>query len=93
MKRSFTDYVLAFLGIGIVVFTVAVLAIFATTGLEPSTLVASVFAFATAEAAICWQIYARKRNVTINTEVTDIAGDILAGVDIESDINDEEAVG
>lgn len=93
MKRSFTDYVLAFLGIGIVVFTVAVLAIFAATGLEPSTLVASVFAFATAEAAICWQIYARKRNVTINTEVTDIAGDILAGADIESDINDEEAVG
>lgn len=94
MKRSFTDYVLAFLGVGIVVFTVAVLAIFATTGMEPSTLVASVFAFVTAEAAICWQIYAKKRNVSIHTDTTgDIAGDILEGLDIESDINDEEAVG
>lgn len=89
MKRSFTDYVLAALGIGVVVFTVAVLTIFAATGLEPSTLVASVFAFATAEAAICWQIYAHKHKVPIKTD-TDIAGDILAGIDIETDINDTE---
>lgn len=87
MKCSFTDFVLVFLGIGTVAFTVAVLAIFATTGLEPGTLVASVFAFATAEAAICWQIYAKKRNVTIHT---DTAADILAGLDIDCDINDEE---
>lgn len=88
MNRSFTDYVLAMLGIGIVIFTIAVLAIFADTGLEPSTLVASVFAFATAEAAICWQIYAHKHKVSLNTDT--IAGDILAGLDIESDINDTE---
>lgn len=88
MKRSFTDYVLWFLGIGIAVFTIAVLFIFREIGEEPGTLIASVFAFATAEAAICWQIYAHKHDVTIKTDT--VAGDILAGLDIDCDINDEE---
>lgn len=83
------DHVLMFLAACIVAFTVAVLYIFAQTGGEPSTLVASVFALATAEAAICWQIHAKRNNLSdIN-----IAGDIAEGLDIESDINEEEAVG
>lgn len=90
MRLHGTDIVLILLGIGTVSFVIAVLAIFATTGAEPSTLVASVFAFVTAEAAICWQIYAHRNKVEIKTE---IAEDILCGLDIESDINDEETVG
>lgn len=89
MRLHGTDIVLILLGIGTVSFIIAVLAIFATTGAEPSTLVASVFAFVTAEAAICWQIYAHRNKVEINTE---IAGDIMDGLDITCDPN-EEAVG
>lgn len=85
------DHVLMFLAACIVAFTIAVLLIFAQTGSEPSTLVASVFALATAEAGICWQIHAKRNNLSDIT--TDVAGDILDGLDIESDINDEEAVG
>lgn len=91
-KLHGTDIVLILLGIGAVSFVVAVLAVFATTGSEPSTLVASVFAFITAEAAICWQIYAHKNKIEIKTDA-DLAGDILDGLDIDCDINDEEVVG
>lgn len=87
------DHVLMFLAACIVAFTIAVLLIFAQTGSEPSTLVASVFALATAEAGICWQIHAKKNNLSDINVTTDVAGDILDGLDIESDINDEEAVG
>lgn len=88
-KIAFTDIVLVILGLGTAAFVVAVLSIFAITGLEPSTLVASFFAFITAEAAICWQIYAHKHKVQIKTD-TDIAGDILAGLDITCDPNEGE---
>lgn len=91
MKLSYIDCVLMFLGVGVSAFTIAVLVIFSRIGEEPGTLIASVFAFATAEAAICWQIHARKRGMSIKTE--SIAGDILAGLDKESDINDEEGEG
>lgn len=87
------DHVLVFLATCVVAFTVAVLYIFAQTQSEPSTLVASVFALATAEAGICWQIHAKRQNLSDINVTTDIAGDILEGLDIESDINDEEAVG
>lgn len=90
-KAAFTDIVLALLGIGIAAFTVAVLIIFARIGEEPGTLVASVFAFATAEAAICWQIYAAKHKMKIKTE--NIAADILEGLDITADPNEEETYG
>lgn len=93
---AFTDIVLLILGIGTTAFTAAVLLIFADIGSEPSTLVASVFAFATAEAAICWQIYAHKHKVNINTSsgiVGDVAGDILEGLDITCDPNEEETYG
>lgn len=92
MRLHGTDIVLILLGIGTVSFVIAVLAIFATTGAEPSTLVASVFTFVTAEAAICWQIYAHRNKVQLDTN-KEIAEDILCGLDIESDINDEETVG
>lgn len=91
-KLHGTDIVLILLGIGAVSFVVAVLAIFAQTGLEPSTLVASVFAFITAEAAICWQIYAHKNKIEISTDSSltgGIAGDILEGLDITCDPNEE----
>lgn len=83
-----TDIVLILLGIGTVSFVIAVLAIFATTGNEPSTLVASVFAFVTAEAAICWQIYAHKHKIKLDT-----SGDIADGLDITCDPNEEEVYG
>lgn len=92
-KAAFTDIVLALLGIGIAAFTVAVLIIFARIGEEPGTLVASVFAFATAEAAICWQIYAAKHKMKIKTETSGIAADILEGLDITADPNEEETYG
>lgn len=91
-KLCGTDIVLILLGIGAVSFVIAVLAIFATTGIEPSTLVASVFAFITAEAAICWQIYAHKNKIEIDTDSSladGIAGDILEGLDILCDPNEE----
>lgn len=88
MKISFTDIVLAILGVATAAFVVAVLILFAETGAEPSTLVASFFAFVTAEAAICWQIYAHKHKVSIEP-----AGDILAGLDITCDPNEEEVAG
>lgn len=88
-KMAFTDIVLAILGVGTAAFVVAVLVIFARIGSEPSTLVASFFAFITAEAAICWQIYAHKHKVQIKTD-TDIAGDILAGLDVTCDPNEGE---
>lgn len=91
------DHVLMFLAACIVAFTIAVLYIFAQTGGEPSTLVASVFALATAEAAICWQIHAKRNGLSdtdVTTDVTtDIAGDIVDGLDLVADVNDEETVG
>lgn len=92
-KIAFTDIVLAILGIGTVAFVVAVLFIFTMVGNEPSTLVASFFAFVTAEAAICWQIWGRKHNTEIKTDETGIAGDILAGLDLTCDPNEEETYG
>lgn len=86
-----TDLVLAFLGAGIAAFTIAVLVIFYLIGEEPGTLVASVFAFATAEAAICWQIYAHKHKVEIKTD--GIAGDIPEGLDITADPNKGDGEG
>lgn len=91
-KLQFTDIVLILLGIGTVSFVIAVLVIFATTGLEPSTLVASVFAFATAEAAICWQIWAKKHKIDLHTD-SDVAVDILEGLDLVCDPNDDGGQG
>lgn len=90
---AFTDIVLLILGIGTTAFTAAVLLIFADIGSEPSTLVASVFAFATAEAAICWRIYAKKRNIDIDETTDDTAADILEGLDVDADPNEEELYG
>lgn len=85
------DIVLAFLGIGTVAFTAAVLIIFANIGSEPSTLVASFFALVTAEAAICWRIHAARNKLDISTDTT-TAADILDGLDITADPNEEDEV-
>lgn len=78
---GFIDIVLILMGIGAVSFVIAVLYIFSVTGDEPSTLVASVFTFLTAEAGICWRITASKKNIKLDTSE-----------DIETvcDITDEE---
>lgn len=87
------DIVLAFLGIGTVAFTVTVLIIFAQIGSEPSTLVASFFALVTAEAAICWRIHAARNKLDISTDTdTTTAADILEGLDITADPNEEDEV-
>lgn len=86
--RGFIDTLLILMMISVVIFVIAVLALFAYTGNEPSTLVASVFAFVTAEAGICWQIHAKKQGMTITG-----AGDITSGLDIVCDINDTEEGG
>lgn len=67
-KFCFTDAVLVLLGIGTAVFIYWVLRIFREIGSEPSTLVAGFFAFVTAEAAICWQIYAHKHKIRLKTD-------------------------
>lgn len=88
MKLHGTDIVLILLSIGAVSFVVAVLVIFWQTGNEPSTLVASVFTFITAEAAICWRIYAHKHKIKLDT-----SGDIADGLDVTCDPNEEETYG
>lgn len=90
-KISFTDIVLAIIGAGTVAFIIAVLIIFARIGNEPSALIAGFFSFITAEAAICWQIYAKKHKIDIHTH-TD-AADILNGIDLIADPNEEDSGG
>lgn len=85
---GFIDIVLILMGIGAVSFVIAVLAIFATTGNEPSTLIASVFTFITAEAAICWQITTHKHGISVDT-----SADISEGLDITCDPNEEGGEG
>lgn len=88
-KMTFTDIVLAVLAIGTVAFTVAVLIIFARIGEEPSTLISSFFALIGAEAAICWQIWAKKNKMDIKTNASG-AADILEDLDVLCDPNEED---
>lgn len=83
-KICFTDAVLVLMGIGTALFIRRVLEVFEKVGSEPSTLVAGFFAFVTAEAAICWQIYAHKHKIRINPDQEDL------DLDIEADPNEPD---
>lgn len=88
-KYCFTDFVLTLLGVGTVLFIIAVLWIFSRIGDEPSTLVTGFFSFVTAEAAICWRIYAHKHKINLKPEGT-TATDILEGIDLIADPNEND---
>ena len=79
-----TDIVLTLIGVGTILFIRKVFEAFLLTGSEPSTLVAGFFAFVTAEAAICWQIYAHKHKIRINPDQEDL------DLDIEADPNEPD---
>lgn len=72
---DFLKKVVIALGIFLLLFTITILIIFQSTGSEPSTLIASVFAACLGEGSICGFIKNRKDKKPKETENTeDIAG-------------------
>lgn len=78
-----TDIVLALIGVGTILFIRKVFEVFVMTGVEPDALVTGFFAFATAEAAICWRIHTDKKKWQSRAETAD-----EVDLDIEADPNE-----
>jgi ABC-type phosphate transport system permease subunit len=67
-KLSTLDRVLLFCAISILVFTIAMIVLFCFFQSVPDTLIVSFFGVFTGEGCICWRIWAKKKNININTE-------------------------
>ena len=86
-RIRFTDAVLVLLGVGTVLFIIRTFEVFVIVGSEPSALVAGVFSFVTAEAAILWRIYEGKHKRKEEKKTEDSQPDEWE-LDIDADPNE-----
>lgn len=85
-KPEWTTGCLIAMAAGTIWFVHRCLTIFERTGLEPSTLIVSLFGLVTSEAVILWRIWAKKRDTNVDHN------DLIDGENSDIQIEDLDAM-